>query len=509
MIAVQQLAASATESGATESGATKSEASERPPFLLSVPAQVLALVVMLVGGAAAGIALGSEAVGSKEAVILGGALVGVAMALVAATRFWALVLLLFVVRSSIDALKIGKLGEASSALDPGIIVGLVFLAAGATWLFAQWRSGLLFKLSWPTRWFFALAASASLSALGSTHHVHSLETSLKIWAGALMWAVLEQAFREKPERGRQILAAAAASLIIPAVVAFQQLQNPAPLEAYLSVSRITGTFVHSNPFASYLVILATVAAAVITHLPGKAKIAAGAVFAVASTFTLFTYARGAWIALVLGLIVIGVRQDRRILLAIVAGLLVVIVAVPSVTSRLSDLNKDREVGKGDPNSLAWRITYWERLLPLTIANPITGIGLEEVLLTQPEKLQPHNVFVQTTVETGLLGLGSLIGLAVSSAMALGRAMRKAKPGLERGIVIGGAGAALGVLSQLASENLLTQAAIHWYLGAAVAFALMVAQREATASPTPSTSSDRHGPDDVTVRDSMAIGTARA
>ena len=145
--------------------------------------------------------------------------------------------------------------------------------------------------------------------------------------------------------------------------------------------------------------------------------------------------------------------------------------MPSVSARLSDLNKPRVEGRGDPNSLAWRVSYWGRLLPMTAENPITGIGLDQVLERTPEKLMPHNSFVQALVETGVLGLTCLLGLIFSTGRALRDAIRGAPPGLGRGVAIGAAAAGLGWVSQLISENLLTQAAIYWYLVAPVAWAL--------------------------------------
>lgn len=442
-------------------------------------------------GAAAGLGAGlltARGGGGAHAVMALGALTGVAIAVVAATRFWAVVVALFVVRASLDALKLASFGNTTNALDPSVIVGLAFLLTGSVWLFAQWRSGPWKRPSRTTAWFGALAAAGLFSAVGSANPVQSAQVGLKVCAGALMFAVLEQAYHQRPERCRHILAAGAASLVVPALVALTQAQRN-EVEQYLEVSRIRGTFVHANPFATYLVILAVVALAVRPHLQGRARLAATAVLGTAGALTLFTYARGAWVAVLLGLVVVGLKQDRRILVGLLAVIVVVVVAVPSVTARLSDLSEERVEGRGDPNSLAWRVSYWGRLLPEVADSPATGIGLEQVLAHSEEGLQPHNVFVQTVVETGLLGLACLVGLCLSMAGDLRRAIRHARPGLHRGIAVGAAAAALGVGAQLLSENLLTQAAIHWYLAAPVAFAIACSTAgpplAATSPPIPS------------------------
>ena len=96
---------------------------------------------------------------------------------------------------------------------------------------------------------------------------------------------------------------------------------------------------------------------------------------------LSTYARGAWGAMLVGLLVIGLLQDRRIIIVLLVGLVAIMITVPSVATRLADLGGGGETVPGvvDPNSLAWRIGYWNEVLPYTAQTPISGIGLGMVL----------------------------------------------------------------------------------------------------------------------------------
>jgi O-antigen ligase len=456
----------------------------RTPPALGVRAWAGAAVAGALGLGAGVLASGGV---SESAVIVAGAGVGVGLLTLAATRFWWVVLALFMTRSSLDALKLGHYAEGSSSLDPGVIVGLVFLLSGATWLAVQWWSGTWRPLSATSRWFAALGAAGIAAAVLSPDPLASGRVALKLCAGALMYAVLEQALRSRPERLKALLVATGASVAVPAAVALSQLRSPRELEAYLDVSRIRGTFVHPNPFATYLVLLCVVAVALLPHVRGVARWFSGAVAAVSGFFAFFTYARGAWIALFLGLVVIGILQDRRILGALAAGTVAVVLFVPSFSSRLSDLDNEAIQGRGDPNSLAWRISYWQELLPQMADNPITGIGLDQVLRTSEDSLQPHNVVVQTAVEMGLVGLTCLIGLGVAMGRELRRAVRTSTPGLHRGLAVGAIGAAVGVLFQFSGENLLTQAAIHWYLAVPVIGAIALAvqhRRDGEASATP-------------------------
>jgi len=438
---------------------------------LSRRAVLLGAVVITLSGLGAGLLLGvGRGLLDERTIIALGALGGAALAVAAATRFWAVVVGMFVVRASLDALKISDYTQGSNAFDPSVTIGLVFVAAAAAWLVAQRRSGELHPLSQPTKWFLGLAGVGTLSALAAGSP-SSVGVSMKIWAGALMLTVLEQAYRQRPERINAVLVAGAASAVVPAMVAVAQLAGPRQLAEFAAVSRIQGTFVHPNPFATYLVLLAIMALALRPHLRGWARVSATAVLAVGSVLTLFTYARGGWIAMVLGVLVVGAYQDRRLIAAVVAVVIAVLLLVPSVTTRLSDLSSNEVSADYADNSLAWRIDYWGRLLPLTADNPVTGIGLDQVLERSPERLMPHNSYVQALVETGALGLFALLGLIVSTTLAVRDVLRRAAPGLGRGVAVGAAAVGIGWAAQMATENLLTQAAIFWYLSGPVAFVL--------------------------------------
>ncbi|MFN0091976.1 MAG: O-antigen ligase family protein [Acidimicrobiales bacterium] len=467
-------------------GAARPAPPDVSPRFEPLPWPMLAVgaAALLVVGVAAGLAVSRAANLEGAAPALLGVALASVLAVLAATRFWAVVVLLFAVRSSLDHLKLG--GVLNDTLSPSVVVGIMFLLSGAAWLAAQWWSKELRPFSASSRWFLAFAGACLLSALGSAGPVTSAQSALKVASGALMLAVLEQAYRQRPERLKTLLAAVAASLVVPAWVGLAQATSGAGADQYLEVSRIRGTFVHPNPFATWLVLVAVSALALWPHLAGAARAAAGLAAAVTLPLVVLTYARGAWIAFGLGVVVIGACQSRRLIVGLIVASLALVTLVPSISARLSDLDNERQAGRGDPNSLSWRISYWGKLLPLAAHAPVTGIGLDQVVATSEEKLQPHNSFVQALVETGVVGLGCLLGLVASLAVELRRAIRNAALGLERGAAVAAAAAAIGVASQLVSENLLTQAMLHWYLAAIVGFALAVplARSAATAPAQP-------------------------
>jgi hypothetical protein len=195
-----------------------------------------------------------------------GAGVGAVFALVAVNRFWWLILVLFAARASLDVLKPS---DSGGGLEAGTIVGVVFLATAAVWLFAQWRSGELERFSPVSKAMIALAAAHLASTPGAELPFDSVQASMKYVAVAVMFVVLEQMFTKDPARIGSLLVATFASLVVPALVGLSQLQTAEPGigPGAVDVGRIEGTFVHPNMFAAYLVVMGLLAVALIPHLP--------------------------------------------------------------------------------------------------------------------------------------------------------------------------------------------------------------------------------------------------
>jgi putative inorganic carbon (hco3(-)) transporter len=347
------------------------------------------------------------------------------------------------------------------------MVGILLMAALVAWLFLRWRGRQPIMLSRSSLAFVALAAASVVTSLTADFPGVSLEASARLVSSALLFVVLEQVLRDRPDLIRPLLVAVFASLLVPAIVAgFQWYGNVPEVPMYgpaIDVGRIRGTFVHPNAFASHLVILIPLAVALVAVVRGWARTWLVVTGAVSALLLLFTYARGAWIACLLAVLVVGWLQDRRIVWLVVAATVVAPIAIPSVSTRLSDLSEDDNTAiVGDPDSLEWRLGYWVEVLPRTMEGPITGIGLGSIEHSSPLRLAPHNVFVQTLVEMGLAGLTALLFLIASLAVDLKRALRRASPGLDRAAVAGAVGVSIGLLVQCLSENLLNGTMVQMY-----------------------------------------------
>ena len=478
-------------------------AGESPSVTPTRPARPAAVLMALLGVALAvivAVAAGSWAARTsieRDTVVLAvGVAAGIGLALLAATRFAAFIVVLVAIRASLDGLKLSGFGD-SAITEPGVLVGAVLLMACILWLLAQRAASSLVPLSTSARWLLVFAATALASVLGSGDAAASGQAAVRVLASVLTFVVVEQLLARRPRRVYGLLAAGALSLVVPAAVAVGQLATSDELYTFSTVARVQGSFVHPNSFAAYLVVVAVTALAVALSTSTSASTSASVVRrvavvvgVVACVLTLFTYARGAWIALGIGVAYLLVKRRRALVVWLVAGAAALVVLVPSVGSRLGDLSSSpspTEIGDGTANSLEWRFQYWEEILPLWQQNPVTGIGLDQVPERTPAMAEPHSVFVQAVVETGLLGIAALVGVVVAIWRDLAAARRRAGTGIDRWMALGATAVAAGMFVQMFTENLLTQVAIHLYLWIPVAYATSMLRRPPGSAPP-----DAHG-----------------
>ena len=402
-------------------------------------------------------------------------LIGVATAAgaamwVAVHRFEVFVLALLLIRPSLDRLP------SIGPLDPSSMLALLFIVTASAWLAGRVHRG--YRPSAVTMAFGALGATAVISCLASPVPVLSAVAASKTLAGALMLAVLEQMLRERPERARTLVAIVLASAIVPGLTALLQLATVGGtlIDPTIGLSRVVGTFVHPNPFATYLSMLIVLGLAVLPHLSRAMQPALSAFLLLSVVALAGTFSRGGWIATALGVaLLIGMRSKLLLLVSVTVGG-VAAWSVPAVRDRFADLGAPPPVAGVPANSLQWRLEYWADVLPLAQRNPVTGIGFEAVQNTSPSGLPPHNAFVQAYVELGMLGLAALLAVIVTVALALRQRIRHAEPGLERALALAAAGIALGLLAQTLTENLLSQTMAFWYFAAAGALGLPAQRR---------------------------------
>jgi putative inorganic carbon (hco3(-)) transporter len=449
--------------------------------------KVITVVVVLAAAclaALSGLGAGSD---SKLAVVLPLALAaGVMLCVLALTRFSVFVMAILVLRASIDLGKLsgdqpGQTAAAAVAnrgMDPTSLLAVLFLLASALWLAAQhYRRGGL-PGSTLRRALLVFIAAAAISVTSSVSVRVGLYQLLRVLAAVMMFIVLEQLIVNRTVL-RQVLLAAFLSLVFPLAYTALGFATGSPTaEVKGAFTRITGPFSASNIFGRYLMVMIVFGVALYPHLERRWRVALAALLAPSAVFLVLTYTRTAIIGTVIGLVVVGLVQSKRLLVTLVALSIAALLLIPQFSARFTDL---AEVGPGGQplgNSLAWRIGYWTEVLPLANSNPVTGIGLNSTQLITDEAKQPHNDFIRAYVETGLLGLGAYLAVLIALLGLGGGAVRASPPGsFERGVAAGFLGCAVAFVAVSVAANVLSSVVLLWYLFAFAAAAAFVARQQ--------------------------------
>jgi len=210
------------------------------------------------------------------------------------------------------------------------------------------------------------------------------------------------------------------SAIIPGMLAtYQYFTNTGlsiPMENIYN--RIYGTFAHPNLFAYYLVIPITLA--ILIFLIGKKEKVINIAILLLSMLYIFllglTYTRGAWLAFVLIVLIIGILRYRTLLISAVIIFIFSYFFITPINTRIDDLYKARQ-----GNSIEWRKNLWNDALDYVAERPINGYGVgtanKLILEKRGEKIgssDPHNDYLKITLESGLLGLFGYLLLSATT-----------------------------------------------------------------------------------------------
>lgn len=170
-----------------------------------------------------------------------------------------------------------------------------------------------------------------------------------------------------------------------------------------------------NIFGSLIVMIAPMAAAMIYYCKKTcAKLFFFAVTGMMCLCLLFTFSRGAWVGIVVAVILFSLYIDRRLLSLMGAAVAGVLIFVPSITSRLTYLFTS---DYAEASAVGGRALRWEtgRML-LTENNPWLGFGLgrfggavamNNQILDETEEFSyfyMDNYYLKTMVEMGYIGI---------------------------------------------------------------------------------------------------------
>jgi len=381
---------------------------------------------------------------------------GLLLVLSAVFRFEAFVLTLIASRAAVDSL--GGLGS----IQVNAVLSLLFVVFGLIWIASSIRQGT--PRTPTTLPAIALVLAGALSVVASTQPGPTAIELLRVSSGLLMLEVLQRLVTSRAMLNR-LLAAFLVSSVVPIGVGLYQVATDGGIWVSGFV-RIVGTFRHPNPFSIYLVLILLTLLALMPNVTRRVRVPLALLSIPATICLVASLTRSAWIALALGVVVLGILQSRWLIPLLAAVGVVAILVNPNVLSRFSDLSGPSTTSVGDPNnSFVWRMEYWGETLSLAEGRPVTGIGLGMVQRTADEEKAPHNDYLRIVVESGVLGLLAYFWLIAALIQIAVRAVRKRHSlrGPPRGVAVGFVACLGAILVLSAVSNVVSQVVLVWYI----------------------------------------------
>jgi len=358
------------------------------------------------------------------------------------------------------------------------VIGVGMLVTCVGWLLIH-RAELGPRLREPlTIPILGLVVVATLSALSSPRPMESLPTATGIAAGAAVFLVLVVLLTTGRMSVVHLIGTLAASAVVPVLYPILGVAGVTVSHEKDGIEALKSVFFLSNNFGHFLVPFVLAVVALATQAKGRVRLGLFAFAAALGAELLLTETRGAWIAALVGILVVGAVLDRKLLLGAIVVPALLIAFVPSVTERVTSVVPDPSETRTE-SSLTWRFQHWTDVLPMVEESPITGVGLDETFRRTGK--DPHNDFLLVVVEMGVTGLFVYVWFLGAAVLAGFRATRrvidpalKVEP-LVHAVTVALFGYSVAFIVASSAENLLENVTTLWVVFPALAAVSWVAQ----------------------------------
>ncbi len=288
-----------------------------------------------------------------------------------------------------------------------------------------------------------------------------------------------------PTNRRKIIRTIFWASLLPMLLAFYQLLTHSGLGGTSGIeSRLYGSFSHPNSFASFLIIILSLAFWKLDTIKksGK-KILFFSLFFLALFLLLETFSRGAWLAVMTFFFLYGILKSPKIIFALFSLGIVLFLFVPGFHDRVEDIYNPPA-----DSSIVWRLQKWQRVLAVTKKHPWLGAGAgTEVAVHEKEygfyagNPYTHNDFLKLFLENGLLGLTAFIFLLSSTLFQLLKKYLSLTNDSEKKFVLTIILLLLAETVFSLSSNIWRGTATMWFLWTLIALALSLKASDAQKS----------------------------
>ena len=235
-------------------------------------------------------------------------------------------------------------------------------------------------------------------------------------------------------------------------------------------TRVYATFDNPNVLGQYLIITIPIIFSLFWYERKLTKKTVWlGVFAVCFLCLIYTWSRGAWVGVVLGVAVFLLLKDRRWIVLCILGLLALPFVLPP-----SILNRLLSIGNTGDSSTAYRVSVWIASARMARDFWMSGVGFGSdafaavyanyALNGAGFALHSHNFYIQLVVDMGIGGLVTYLLMIATAYREI--ASVKSRNTIIRNVTLAAAGVLAGYLFQGVAESLwynLRMSLIFWIL----------------------------------------------
>ena len=324
----------------------------------------------------------------------------------------------------------------------------------------------------------------TLSFFNSEYMNESIRGVLKVVKNAFLFMITVDHFNSRRRIKRFLLYVLGVAFFISLNGIYQYISGTDLIRHRIidvldHLHRVSSSFVHSNDFGAYLVVMLTLLYSLFFSTTRRFRERCLSLIAMLPiTWVLFaTKSRGAWIGFLIAITCLFSVKSKKILVV----LLLILIASPFIMphvmkERFSDLSTIRTSGS------AWeRIKLWQGAIDMVKAHPVLGHGVNTYSKNFP-KYKPadypdlaytHNSFLQMATEIGTVGAGLFILFLIALITSMAGGIKKLEKGIYRDLYLGLLAGIVGFLCSCFVDTHLYSTTLASFLfmclGVAVAF----------------------------------------
>jgi O-antigen ligase len=257
------------------------------------------------------------------------------------------------------------------------------------------------------------------------------------------------------------------SAILPSIIGFWQFFYAKDL-FIKNGNRLISTFAHPNMLAFFIFFV--LAITIFIFLYGYKKNILSYFYILASLLffivLILTYTRGAWLAFLVFLIIIGLFKFRKLLLLMAIFFLILYSAIAPVRERIDNIFVFDDYN----SSVVWRLNLYKDEFEYFKKKPIIGYGSGNASLVIAENrsprlgaTEPHNDYLKIALEGGIVGLISYFVLAIVLIKSLFERYKKEIAIKIKYFIFFIIAVFLSLMVASFSNNVLNNTALQWVL----------------------------------------------